>query len=68
MTTEKERRKDFEQPLPLYLPLPEPPMLDKDPKGIAADTERGIWVIDLGPPAARKRARRLRNLNKRRAK
>jgi hypothetical protein len=46
---EHERHDRFEQPLPLYLPLPEPPLLDlpSNKKEREEKTERGIWIIDI---------------------
>lgn len=39
----------YEQPLPLRLPLPEPPMGDPRPvkREQEEKTERGIWIIDI---------------------
>ncbi len=46
---QREKHDRYEQPLPLYLPLPEPPLLD--PPSAKKDgeekTERGIWIIDI---------------------
>jgi hypothetical protein len=46
---EREKQDRYEQPLSLYLPLPEPPLLD--PPSTTKDrdekTERGIWSIDI---------------------
>jgi hypothetical protein len=45
----REKHDRYEQPLRLYLPLPEPPLLD--PPSMKKDrdekTERGIWIIDI---------------------
>lgn len=44
---QRDRHDQYEQPLPLHLPLPELPLLDPAKKKDEEKTERGIWIINI---------------------
>ncbi len=46
---DRSRHDRYEQPRPLYLPIPEPPLDDPHPRKRQDEekTERGIWIIDI---------------------